>query len=271
MKKKKPAADYGILTAVPQEIIHYSNLCENREMVQIGNVKYITGLINGKKVAMVPTGIGTTCAAAVMAHLIENFKPRAVFFTGTSGGIADNLQQGDVVVGTQAFEVEILGLTDACQGTPYNKNNYLIHSFKDEVQPAFYHADPDLLQKAKKLSASFQVKAIHQGETTDANIHLGLLATINHFPLHSNHYHAIKKRRTIAVAMEGSAIYQTSWLLGVPSLVVRGVSNIYSKDGAASNIDTSEIALASGNAAKFVMNLLEMASLKNFNQVYSMK
>lgn len=249
-------ADYGILTAVPQEMIHYYNLCENREIIQIGNVKYLTGLINHKRVVCVPTGIGTTCAAVVMTHLIENFKPRAVFFTGTSGGIADDLQQGDIVIGTQAFEVDILGLTEACQGTPYNKDNYLIHSFKDEIQPAFYNADSALIDKAKEISSTFQIKAVNQNEIVAANIHFGLLATINHFPLNATHYHAIKQRNTVAVAMEGSAIYQTSWLLGVPSLVVRGVSNIYSNDGVESNISTSEIALASGNAAKFVMNLL---------------
>lgn len=248
--------DYGILTAVPQEMIHYYNQCVNREIVQIGNVKYVTGLINGKRVVCVPTGIGTTCAAVVMTHLIENFKPRAVFFTGTSGGIADDLRQGDIVVGTQAFEVDILGLTEACQGTPYNKDNYLIHSFKDEIQPAFYNGDSALVVNAKELAKSFQINAVHENGTTVASVHFGLLATINHFPLSANLYHSIKQRNTVAVAMEGSAIYQTSWLLGVPSLVVRGVSNIYSKDGVESNISTSEIALASGNAAKFVMNLL---------------
>jgi nucleoside phosphorylase len=147
-------------------------------------------------------------------------------------------------------------LTEACQGTPYNKDNYLIHSFKDEIQPAFYNGDSALVANAKELEKSFQINAVYEHGTTDASVHFGLLATINHFPLSANLYHSIKKRNTVAVAMEGSAIYQTSWLLGVPSLVVRGVSNIYSKDGVESNISTSEIALASGNAAKFVMNLM---------------
>jgi nucleoside phosphorylase len=254
--KRNVTVDYGILTAVPQEMTHYYKLCENSEIIQIGNVKYTLGTINGKRVAMVPTGIGTTCAAAVMAHLVENFKPKAVFFTGTSGGIADGLQQGDVVVGTQAFEVEILGLTEACQDTPYNKDNYLIHSFKNEVQPGFYNGDSDLIKHANKLAPTFQSNALIHNKDSNAIVHFGLLATINHFPLNSIYYHSIKKRNTVAVAMEGSAIYQTSWLLGIPSLVVRGVSNIYSKDGSVSNIHTSEISLASGNAAKFVMHLL---------------
>jgi len=82
------------------------------------------------------------------------------------------------------------------------------------------------------------------------------LATGNNFPLRPADYNFLKQKNVLAYAMEGSAVYQTSWLFNVPSLVVRGISNIYSDDGSVSNIDTSEIKLAGDNAAKFVMMLL---------------
>lgn len=63
--------------------------------------------------------------------------------------------------------------------------------------------------------------------------------------------------KMVVDAMEGSAIYQTSWLFDTPSLVVRGISDLYSAAKGTSDIMTSNIHLASANAAKFVMQLLE--------------
>ncbi|HEV2614020.1 MAG TPA: 5'-methylthioadenosine/S-adenosylhomocysteine nucleosidase [Gammaproteobacteria bacterium] len=252
----KEKIDYGILTAVPKEITEYLHACQDVKTECIGIVEYTIGTLCGKRVAMISTGIGTTCAAAVMAHLVTHFHPKAVFFTGTAAGIADNLQQGDIVVGTQAYEVELYDLIEGCKGTPYNKDNYLIHSFKKEIQPNIYPGDADLLKLANSLSNQFQENALHNGVPSVAKLHMGLLATINHFPLKSELYFPLKNKGTVAVSMEGSAIYQTSWLLDTPSLIVRGISNIYTEDGRNSNTKTSEIALASGNAAKFVMNIL---------------
>src|SRR3990167_1371463 len=96
--------DYGILTAVPKEMSHYYASCEKSQLVKKGPVEYTIGEIHDKKVAMVPVGWGTTCTAAVMTHLIENFKPKGVFFSGTAGGIFSALNQGDIVIGAQAFE-----------------------------------------------------------------------------------------------------------------------------------------------------------------------
>lgn len=246
--------DYGILTAVPKEMTAYYAACQNSQLVKVGQVEYTIGTLSGKSVAMVPVGWGTTCAAVVMTHLIENFKPKAVFFSGTAGGIANSLNQGDVVVGSQAFEIDLYHLIAACQGTPYAEG--LIHAFKHEMQPSVYPANVELLQQAKNLLVSFQANAISQGKSVAAKAYSGLLATENHFPLKAENYDFLKKLGVSANAMEGSAIYQTSWLLGTPSLVVRGISNVYSA-ATQSNIATAEVDLASDNAAKFVMRLLD--------------
>jgi len=247
--------DYGILTAVPKEMAEYYKACQNSEILKVGLVEYTVGTLCGKSVAMVPVGWGTTCAAAVMTHLIENFKPKAVFFSGTAGGVSSSLHQGDIVVGSQAFEIDLYHLIAACEGTPYAEG--LMHAFKHEMQPRIYPADPRLLHQAEKLLPFFHAAAIKDGSSVSAKAYCSTLATGNHFPLAPVDHQFLKKEGVLAYAMEGSAIYQTSWLFGVPSLVVRGISNLYSEDGAVSNIATSEIPLASGNAAKFVMLLLE--------------
>ena len=247
--------DYGILTAVPKEMAAYYAACQESKLIKIGSVEYTIGSLCGKSVALVPVGWGTTCAAAVMTHLIENLKPKAVFFTGTAGGISTGLNQGDIVIGSQAFEIDLYNLITACEGTPYVEG--LVHSFKHERQPRIYSADPELFQMAKNMMPMFHSKAIHKKQSILARVYCGTLATGNNFPLRPEDYLFLKRENVLAYAMEGSAIYQTSWLFNVPSLVVRGISNLYSEEGSVSNIETSEVKLAANNAANFVMKLLE--------------
>jgi adenosylhomocysteine nucleosidase len=235
--------DYGILTAVPQELAPYFAVSSNHEKKKIGPVEYHLATIHGKRVAMVAVGWGTTCTAAVMTHLIDSFQPKAILFSGTAGGIADGLQQGDIVVGKQAFEIDMADLIETCQNTPFAEG--LIHSFKHEMQPSVYDADPILLEMAQTLIPTFAVPT-----------RLGLLATTNRFPLRPEYYPILRAKNAAACAMEGSAVYQTSWLFNIPSLVVRAISNVYTPDGKNSNIKTAATELASNNAANFIIELL---------------
>lgn len=235
--------DYGILTAVPQELAPYFSACKDHYVHKVGPVEYHIGTIHDKKVAMVAVGWGTVCTAAVMTHLIDNLKPKAILFSGTAGGIADGIQQGDIVVGQQAFEIDMADLIETCQNTPFAEG--LVHSFKHEMQPSVYDADPILVEMAQTVIPAFKVPA-----------RLGLLATTNHFPLRPEYYPILKAKNAAACAMEGSAVYQTSWLFNVPSLVVRAISNVYTPDGKKSNIKTAATELASTNAANFIIELL---------------
>jgi len=246
--------DYGILTAVPKEMAPYLQQCTDIEPIKIGTVEYTLAKIENKTVAMTAVGWGTSCAAAVMTHMALTFSPRGIFFTGTSGGIGPDLNQGDIVIGESAFEIELYNLITTCRGTPYEKG--LMHAFKHEIQPNEYLADTSLLEGASKIKTAFAGKGINNGKSVPAKAIMGKLATSNNFPLRSDDYQQLKKLNVMAYAMEGSAIYQTSWLFNVPSLVVRGISNIYRDDGKQSNVETSETDLASKNASNFIVDLI---------------
>lgn len=60
------------------------------------------------------------------------------------------------------------------------------------------------------------------------------------------------------LALKGN---QTSWLLNIPSLVVRGIGNVFENDSTQSNIETANNELASENAAKFVVSLIRNQSI----------
>lgn len=241
--------DFGILTAVPQEMAHYYDFCDRIEEINIGHVPYKLGHIHNKKIIMIPTGIGTTFAAAMMIHMHSHFKPKAIFYSGTSGGLSPKLTQGDIVIAESAYELEFLSVIDACKNTPYSKDNYLINAIKNQEQLTHYQADQSLLSSAIQLKQTLVNKVAHQ-------IHVGDIVTINHFPFQPLAYQLSKQRNSTIVDLESSAIYSCGWLLNIPTLVIRGVSNIYENNGEKSNIETSKIHLASRNAAAFVCELL---------------
>ncbi|PHQ79662.1 MAG: hypothetical protein COB66_06395 [Coxiella sp. (in: Bacteria)] len=233
--------DYLILSAMPAEQVYLHEQLENSEQRQLSHLKTTFGDLHGKRCCVALTGIGTSNAAAIMAALIHEVKPKTCFFAGTAGAIRPTLKTGAIVLGKQAFEIDIQGLVEGLKGTPYFSE--LENPYKGVIAPDKYDGDQSLLEKALALNSDFTVIA-------DA------LATTNAFPAPMHYFDDLKKNDVAAIDMESSAIYQVGWLLNVPSLVVRSISNGIDDDG---NDDTSDdsLAAASNNAAKFVALLIK--------------
>jgi adenosylhomocysteine nucleosidase len=233
--------DYLILSAVPEEQEHLLAALENPEQVELSHLITTIGSLHGKRVCVGLTGIGTTNAAAVASALIHDVHPKAFFFVGSAGALRDDLKVGDVILGERAFEVDVQGLTEVFRDTPFFKG--LINPYKGVIAPEIFEANSDLLQKAQSLEADFVTKA-------------DILASANCFPAPMHYFDILKQRDVAAIDMESSAIYQVSWLLDVPSLVIRSISNAVDDDG---NEDTDDatLATASHNASKFIEQLIQ--------------
>lgn len=241
------------MTAVSHELKPYLDICEDREIVKIGQVEYTLATLRGKRVAMIVAGIGAVCAGSVMTHLIKSFEPAGIICSGTAGGIAPDLHLGDVVIGSTAFEVEMFDLVRLCQGTPFADD--LVHSFKREVQPAIFHADVSMMKVAVQVMPEFSGLAMKDAKRIPAKAVVGKLASSDSFPLNREHFPLLREHNVSSLSMEDSAVYQTSWLFGTPSLCVRGISNMI-HDADTANVDTAEVHLASQNVAEMVGRIL---------------
>src|SRR3990167_5340137 len=141
---------YGILTAVPKEMTYYLEQLQNRTEEKVDGILYYFGSLAQKNVVLTAAGWGTTCTAVIMTHLINHFKPRAVFFSGTAGGIKEGILQGEVVIGESAFEIDMFNLISTCKNTPFEAG--LIHDSKKEIQPPEYFSAEELISTARKVS-----------------------------------------------------------------------------------------------------------------------
>jgi len=237
--------DFGIISAVPNELRFLKKICSNICSKQINGIDYLLAEIEGKQVAMIAGGIGTVCTAAVATHLMCAIKPKALFFIGTAGAISNELNLGDVVVGTRAFEVEIQDLIPAFSNTPFEEG--LRHSFKHEIQPVQFDSDPDLLSRVNhllQLDNPFKIVT-------------GVLASTNCFISYPEQQAALKSSEAIAIDMESSALYQVGWLFNIPTLAVRGISNPQNASGDPSD-DLVDLEVAESNSAQVLASIITL-------------
>lgn len=106
MPKTQPTA--LILTALPLEYTAVrAHLADREEHVHSGGLRVEEGQLPGTpwQIALSELGVGAERAASLTTQLINWLHPQAVFFVGVAGGLKDDLEIGDVVVGTQVYEI----------------------------------------------------------------------------------------------------------------------------------------------------------------------
>jgi len=234
---------YAIVSAFPEEMHYFSRMVCDVKTQCIDGAEYQVGQLHDKRIIMFPIGMGTTAAASIITHLLVNFRPDAILFSGTAGGIDSGLQIGDVVIAERAFEAEIQEVFELLPGTPFEMA--LINPVRQEKLDNFFEADAELIQKAKQIKFD------------DIDIRYGTIVSSNTFPAPQSLFEKIKSKQPLAIDMEASALYQVGWMFKVPVLVIRGISNLLASDGTDDEYHKSDVPLASEHAARVLEHVLK--------------
>ena len=175
------------------------------------DLKIFTGTINGKFIILAQSGIGKVNAALNTQYIIDTYKPNIIINTGVAGGISDELDIGDVVIGTYLvqhdFDVTVLGYAKGYMCTGVEKD-----------KPTKYYCDKELVEKFQSCLEQNMSKQ---------KIHLGIIASGDKFISGKE----IKKEineyfGAIAVEMEGCAIAQVATRNKIPFVVTRAISDL---------------------------------------------
>lgn len=233
-----------ILSAFDGEQKHYEKNLKSLQILEVNGVRYRTGQYLGKNIVLGCTGMGTSSCAAAATHALISFKPKYVYFSGTSGAIDPTLKIGDVVIGRNALDADILEIHTAVIGTPFE--SALIHPIVNKQVPRVFEADTDLLHYATEVAHGLKFKS-----------QVGLLATSNYFPSPPNVFKKVKKENALTMDMESSAFYQIAWIFGAKALAVRGVSNELDAEGNDENVASSKVDLSASHAAQVVLSTIE--------------
>lgn len=213
---------------------------------RVQGVPFSVGTIGSRRVILGKTGAGKTNAAMMAALVINRFSPSAVFFSGTAGAIDPDLHPGDIVIastiGYHDFGTSTAGgfIRRPTRNTVANDNN-----------PAAFSADIRLLASARRLAPMLKFGPA-PGSSRVPVVREGLIVTGDTFVANPAQRDELRQAlKAAAVEMEGAAVAQVSWQLGVPFLVIRSISD--TADGGTPDAYRTNIDVASRNAATLTL------------------
>ncbi|WP_304332849.1 5'-methylthioadenosine/adenosylhomocysteine nucleosidase [Brachyspira innocens] len=228
----------AIIGAMDSEITNFKGMIENIEEIEIANITYYKGVLCGKNVVLLKSGIGKVNAAIATTIAIERFNVEKIIFTGVAGSGNPNYNISDIVISKDLIEhdfdtSDLDGdeLTVLVKG--YDKN--------------YYPADKSLIELAEKSA---------QKVITDNKIYIDTIATGDQFVGNNQKVKQIhNKFKAGAIEMEGAAVAHAALMYKVPFVVIRSLSDKADSDAV---VDFPKFVVKSAqNSMKIVVEMLE--------------
>ena len=94
----------GIISAMQEEIQALLHELKDVSTTEKGMRTYYKGTLFNKKVVLVFSRWGKVASAITTTQLINDFNVDEIIFTGVAGGIKEELNIGDVVIGNNIFK-----------------------------------------------------------------------------------------------------------------------------------------------------------------------
>ena len=210
-----PNKTFAIIGAMDCEIEKLQELMQDTTKVDHFKLTIYLGKIGNHNVILAKSGVGKVNAALNAQYIIDKYNPDYIINTGVAGGIAKELQVGDIVIGETLvqhdFDASALG---------YAKG-YMCNGIEPD-KPTFFYSD-------KKLTSKFELAMT---SSNDVNVHKGVIATGDTFVSSSEKKQELKSFfNATDVEMEACAIAQTANINQGPCLIIRAISDL--ADGSA--------------------------------------
>ncbi len=221
----------GVISALAEEQEGLVEAMQGTRKLSHGLREYSSGTLWGTDVVCVLSRLGKVAAAMTAAILVEKFKVTHIVFTGVAGSADVGVSVGDLIVAEALvqhdmdarplfprFEVPLTGL--ASFQSDLKLSDLLANSAK-----AFL--DKDLASVISNLeSKEFGLE--------NPRLHRGLIASGDQFINRRAHLVQLKDAlpELLAVEMEGAAVAQVCFELGIPFAVMRTISDNANEDAA---------------------------------------
>ncbi|GAA4087346.1 5'-methylthioadenosine/S-adenosylhomocysteine nucleosidase [Streptomyces shaanxiensis] len=196
-----------VLTALPLEYAALRAHVENRrELVHPDGTRVEKGQLPGTAwhVAIAELGMGAERAAALTTQLINWLRPEAVLFVGVAGSLKDDVGIGDVVVGTQVYEIH---------GGKQTPEGFLVRPKALPGSHALEQAARSAAREMPEVRAHFMPIATGDVVLADAKSEIARFIRRSY-------------NDAGAIEMEGSGALQAAHLNGqLNALVIRGISD----------------------------------------------
>ena len=196
----------AIVSAMHEELSAVLALLPDEHKQVAAGREFWVGHLHGQEVVAVLSRIGKVAAATTATALIERFRVDRILFTGVAGGVAPEVNRGDVVIADAFLQHDL----DASPIFP----RYEVPLYGTDR----FATDPGL---TAKLAAAVR-QALH-----GTHVHRGLVVSGDRFVSSLAESLALQRAlpEALAVEMEGAAFAQVCRDYGVPFAAVRTVSD----------------------------------------------
>ena len=227
-------ADIGIIGAMSVEVDALIAKLESREEETVGGVKFNTGTLFGKKIAVARCGVGKVFAAICAEAMIMRYSPSIIVNTGVGGALADDLRPTDTVIAESLLQHDM-------DTSPLGDPVGLISG----INKIYFEADERAVSILSEAAEKLGIRARR-----------GRIATGDKFVASKQEKERIVAEFSADVCeMEGGAIAHTAFVNGTPFAVIRAISD--SADGGA-NMDYMEfLPIAAKNSAALTEELIK--------------
>ena len=227
----------GIIGAMEVEVAILKEKMEDVRIIKKASMDFYEGILAGKKVVVVRSGIGKVNAGICAQILADVFSVDAIINTGIAGSLNAKIDIGDIVLSTDALQHDM-----------------------DATGFGYEPAEIPLMGK-KTFEADASLRSLIAETCREVNPEIGVfegrVVSGDQFISDGD----VKDRLVRMFApycteMEGAAIAQAAWLNQIPFVIIRAISD--KADGSA-HMDYSEF---EAKAIEHTVRLVEAAAAK---------
>lgn len=225
----------GIIGAMDEEVAKLKEQMTEVQVRKKANMEFVQGVMEGKQVVVVRSGIGKVNAGICAQILVDDYRVDGIINTGIAGSLRAEINIGDIVISTDAVQHDM----DAVAfGYPLGQIPRMdVFSFE---------ADKELA----KLAEDCCHRVIPQ-----VGIFHGRVASGDAFiASHERKTKIVNEFDAFCCEMEGAAIAQAAYLNGIPFLIIRAISD-KADDSASMDYPAFE-AMAIENSVKLIKEMV---------------
>lgn len=207
-----------IIGAMDPEIDFLVEKLENLKKGKLNIYNVYEGNINGQAVVIAQSEVGIINSAVLTTLAIEKYNPSIIINEGTAGGIGKDIHKGDIVIGSECFNI-------MSAKTPYKEEregsnslewDYItfVNGGKDEKKTI--KADEKLVQFIESLKEKYK----------NGNVCTGVIGSGDIWNCEKDKIMYLNKvHKVLCEEMEGIAVYTVAKNYNVPVVGVRVISD----------------------------------------------
>ena len=238
----------GIISAMQEEVQSLLDALQNCNTIEKGMRTYYTGMIYNKPVVIVFSRWGKVAAATTTTQLINDFDLKELIFTGVAGGIDQQLNIGDVVIGKELFQHDV-------DARPFYQQFHIPILNLKSVSTA----NTNKLKHAVSLFLNdyntfiLKEERINFGISNPKSV-IGDIASGDQFISSKERIKSLNLNlpTAVCVEMEGAAVAQVCYEYSIPFSIIRVISD---KANDNAHIDFSRF--ANTIASNYILGILE--------------